>query len=196
MKEHIDRVHSEKKFPCEVCKIEFQSDQDIKIHKEKIHDKSAVVICHICQTKLNSYREISVHIEEDHEEVKVHQESNKQNEANIVIKSITKKFKQIQTGEEKETENVILKRAKSVSPIGIRSKSSKIDLTYKPDIEEDLKLVEQVVIDLRAENLELKKKVQDVEFIKSENEQLRKQLKDQEEDTVRAMKAIENQIEV
>ena len=196
LKEHIKRVHKEKKFLCEACKLEFQSNQDVDIHVKNVHANSAAFICQVCQTKLQSYREMSVHIEENHEEVKVQQETIIQNEANIVIKSITEKFKQIQDVEKKETEHLSLKRANSVSPAGVKSKNSKIEVIPMTDIEEDLRLVKEEVRDLKAENLELRKKVKDIDSIKTQNEQLRKQLKEQEEDTISAIKAIETQIEL
>ena len=71
-----------------------------------------------------------------------------------------------------------------------------IEVIPMTDIEEDLRLVKEEVRDLKAENLELRTKVKDVDSIKTQNEQLRKQLKEQEEDTIRAMKAIETQIEL
>ena len=49
---------------------------------------------------------------------------------------------------------------------------------------------------LKDENSELRKQVQENNNIKMENQQLKPQLKVQEEDTVKAMKDIENQIEL
>ena len=65
-----------------------------------------------------------------------------------------------------------------------------------PDIEEDLKLARQECTALKAENVELRKKVEDIDTFKLLNEQLTKQLKEQEVETVKAMKAIGNQIEL
>ena len=195
LKEHIDRVHTEK-----------------TNHIENHPNKSEVFMCEVCQTKLTSYREMSKHIEENHENVKSqsehipneksllnceqcqikfqnndektinmeqsHVDSIIQIESNNVIQSITEKFKKIQNVEKEMTEQIILKRANSVSPPGIKSKSSKIELIQFQDVEEDLKLVKQEVIELKTENIDLRKKLQDVESINIQNEQLRKQLKD------------------
>ena len=198
LQEHIEKIHTDAQIYCETCQTTFRSEQELTLHNTKIHEIPLLFSCQICHVKLTSYHEMGAHIEKNHEK-----ESIIRTEASKVISSISKKFKGLQYDDKVEEEHVSLKRANSTSPTGLKSKSFKttntnidpeeIEVTNPSDKEEDLKLVKQECIDLKTENLKLRKQVKDVTNM---NKNLRLQLKNQEEDAVKAMKAIKDQIEL
>ena len=83
-------------------------------------------------------------------------------------------------------ESVNLKRTNSTSPLGGKPKSSKITKTsiepktlgncesYTSDITEDVRLVKKKVQEVKAENIELRKKLHEATEMKNENTKLKK----------------------
>ena len=176
LEEHIQRVHIEKVkesyYQCEKCQDQFKDKEKLYEHMQTIHiDKSII-----------------------------------ESEANNVILSIIDKFKKFR--DDNMDESASLKRTNSTSPNTLKTKSSKItklsDELEPPlpieikllETEEDLKLVKKECEDVKMENNQLRKNLEETDNVKRENTNLRKQLKDQELESVNAMKAIEQRIEV
>ena len=167
--EHIDRVHTEKTnhienhpsksevFMSEVCQTKLTSYWEMSKHIEENHEDvksqlehnpegKRLLNCEPCQIKFQNNDQKTIHMANSHVDLRI------QSESNNVIQSITEKFKKIQNVEKELTEQTSLKRANSVSPQGIKSKGSKIELIQFQDVEEDLKLVKQEVIEFKKKN--------------------------------------------
>ena len=64
---HIQHVHNNVNYPCEICGKFYQSSESLKNHVMKIHDKSVVFECDQCDYKASCSGTLKFHISAKHD---------------------------------------------------------------------------------------------------------------------------------
>ena len=54
LKEHIQSVHSDIKFKCDICQKEFSLERNLKKHRKAVHYEKFQVNCDICSKAFDS----------------------------------------------------------------------------------------------------------------------------------------------
>jgi uncharacterized C2H2 Zn-finger protein len=68
MKEHIERVHEQKKnFKCNICDVSFKSRQGLTRHILAVHEGKKLFECNYCEKKFASDQCLKRHISRVHE---------------------------------------------------------------------------------------------------------------------------------
>lgn len=64
---HINRMHSNRKYICDICGVEAKTKTTIKIHLQKVHQKLRISVnCQICSITFDSYSKLSHHKRKKH----------------------------------------------------------------------------------------------------------------------------------
>ena len=159
--------------------------------------------CNKCDFEIRSKKELETHIQ------RVHEESTIFNEAQNVIELIKRDMNKPQKDDNMELEYIGLKRNNSTSPKNPKGKTQKKSNTHKQSdthnqsskkvellqVEEDLRIIKEERDELKSDNERLRRKhLQERVQLLSENEKLVNKLKQHEEDAVKAMKAIAEEV--
>lgn len=205
---------------CDECNVKFKENNDLVTHKNKMHGKKTQNIKKCVDILSDIIEDIDTktsHNPDSNQETKSEPKLNKVQEklAHIIkqIKTPSVKSKEEKAAEEMEPTS--LKRSNSTSPSGSKGKNQKTIPSPKPlpkkvsqsvndkksnleDLEEDLKLVKQERDELKVANsnlVEEKEKLRrENSIMKTEQMKLNKKLEKQEQEVLKAMQDIADEV--
>ena len=70
LKAHVDRIHKQVKYPCDICKKELSSKRELQDHKETVHEGKTNNQCKVCGKRYGRERHLRRHILTMHTNIK------------------------------------------------------------------------------------------------------------------------------